>query len=185
MPKIMENEFSVTKTTVECYKIRGKRGAWADIVVDSNGNAGRIQIASDYGSWEHYWGSCGVGFKKFLIGLDIHYAAGKFGEGRWFDHEATMEQLRVDILSHTDSKEERLELTEELDTLKDCDEVNTFCHLAFECENLHKIWDGSPDIKTNISPSFRQFWEKLWPVFIAELKKEAEILQEERIFGMD
>lgn len=96
----MENiqpTYAVTKTHVECYKLRrpGTGDGWADITLDVNGNAGRIQIASDYGSWEHYWGSCGCPFKEFLINLskDIHYAAGKFGEGKWFDQEATMADM--------------------------------------------------------------------------------------------
>lgn len=41
-------------------------------------------------------------------------------------------------------------------------------------DNLHKLWDTGPDIQYDISPMFRQFWEKLWPVFVGELKKETE-----------
>ena len=81
----MDTKFTTTRSTVECYKIRSDRGLWADITIDANGKAGRVQIASDYGSWENYWGACGSEFKEFLCGLDIDYAAGKFGESKWFD----------------------------------------------------------------------------------------------------
>ena len=52
-------ELTVTKSTVEVYKIRSNEFAWADITIDASGNKGRISIASDYGSWQNYWGACG------------------------------------------------------------------------------------------------------------------------------
>jgi len=168
-----QKSFNLTKTTVECYKIRQLGGLlWADIVVDASESAGRIQIASDYGSWEYYWGSFGEGFKKFLTGLDIHYTAGKFGEGRWFDQEATINGLKKSVKEYDGSKSEKGEMLDEIASLEDYTDENTFTHMAHDRKNLHNLWDCGPDIKTGISPSFLNFWEKLWPVFIDELKKE-------------
>jgi len=168
-----QKSFSLTKITVECYKIRQLGGLlWADITVDPSENSGRIQIASDYGSWEYYWGSCGEGFKKFLTGLDIHYAAGKFGEGRWFDQEATINGLKKSVKEYDGTKREKGVMVNEIASLEYCMNQNTFIHMAYDCKTLHKLWDSGPDIETGISPSFLNFWEKLWPVFIDELKKE-------------
>jgi len=177
-----QKPFSLTKTAVECYKIRQQGGLlWADIVVDASESAGRIQIASDYGSWEKYWGSgtvwdcrnCGGnGFKKFLTGLDIHYAAGKFGEGRWFNQEATINGLKKSVKEYDGTKREKGVMVNEIASLEYCMNQNTFIHMAYDCKTLHKLWDSGPDIETGISPSFLNFWEKLWPVFIDELKKE-------------
>ena len=172
--------FILTKTTVECYKIRQQdRFPWANITVDASESAGRIQIASGYGSWEHYWGACGKGFKEFLIGLDIHYTAAKFGEGRWFDQDATIEVLKKSLKEYDGSKSEKGQMMDEVLSLEDYNKEDynredTFVYRAYKCKTLHKLWDSGPDIKTGISPSFLSFWEKIWPVFIAELKKELE-----------
>lgn len=86
----MEGKFSINKNTVEQYKIRHSSGScWADIVLDSGDGCGRIQIASDFGDWQYYWGSCGCSFKKFLTEIDMGYFAGKVGESDWFDIDAT------------------------------------------------------------------------------------------------
>lgn len=167
------SEVTITKKTVECYQIRFSKGdKWADITIDEGDKCGRISIASDFGSWEHFWGSCGKGFKTFLAGLDIHYAAGKFGEGRWFDHEATMKELRQSVADHDDA-EEKEAMLEELEQLEDCTEVNSFCHLAYSADTLYKLWDTGPNIHTDVSPMFRRFWTEIWPLFLAEIQKEA------------
>lgn len=168
------SEVTITKSMVELYKIRfAKGGLWADITIDEYEKSGRISIASDFGSWEHFWGSCGEGFKKFLCGLDIHYAAGKFGEGRWFDHDATMAELKKAVEEHDDA-EEKEAMVEELESLEDCTEVNSFCHLAYSADTLHKLWDTGPNIHTDVSPMFRRFWLEIWPHFTDELRKEAQ-----------
>lgn len=165
----MEN--IVTKKTLECYSIRANK-TWAEIALDCGNKSGRLQIASDYGSWQYYWGAAGVPFKEFLQGLDIHYTAGKFGEGRWFDHEATIAAISQEVMEHDDA-EEKEAMLEELKELDNCDELNAFCHIAYQSSNLCKLWDTGPGIHYDISPSFRHFWEKIWSVFIDELKKEA------------
>jgi hypothetical protein len=164
-------ETTVTKKTLECYSIRANK-TWAEISLDCGNKSGRLQIASDYGSWQYYWGAAGVPFKEFLLGLNIQYTAGKFGESRWFDHEATMKELRELVAAH-DNEEEKEAMTEELEELEDCTDSNSFQHIAYNADTLHKLWDTGPNIHTDISPSFRHFWDKLWSVFIDELKKEA------------
>ena len=88
---------TIEKTTVECYRLRHSSGMWADITIDANKETGRIQIASDYGSWQNYWGSCGKPFKLFLQSLDKYYVAGKFGASKWFDAVKTVAEYRAVI----------------------------------------------------------------------------------------
>ncbi|WP_405329522.1 hypothetical protein [Leeuwenhoekiella sp. LLG6367-2.1] len=165
---------TISKKTIELYKIRGEHGIYADISIDDSGNnAGRIQIASDYGSWENYWGACATSFKQFLIGLDIHYTAGKFGADRWFDLDATIESLKDQIKDYTRDKLELRELNSELSSLKNCSCKEEFIAVMQGCESLMDMTNHCPDLCTDISPAFKSFWLNLWPAFINELKSEA------------
>lgn len=170
---IMSN-IVVTKSHVECYKLRSDKGAWADITIDMKDKTGRIQIASDYGSWQYYWGACGETFKKFLIGLDLHYIAGKFGESRWFDLEKTIASLR----SRINDMDKHEVLLEELSKLEDCSSREEFNHIIWsDCENILEMEDNNPDVCESVSPMFMQFWNKLWPSFLEALKSELQDAQ--------
>lgn len=47
----------IEKTQIELYKVRLDGGqGWADISIDAKEKSGRIQIASDWGAWQYYWG---------------------------------------------------------------------------------------------------------------------------------
>lgn len=169
------SNFTITKTQVECYKINSPRSGWADIVVDDNGKAGRIQIDSDYGSWQRYWGACGCPFKEFLIDLNLDYVAGKFGAAKWFDHEATMKLLKKDLAELLDSTTlayDEFDLDLELEELEGCDDPSIFIHLLWNSEILSKVMESGFSLQYDIEPGFKQFWTKLWPVFIDELKNE-------------
>lgn len=150
------------------------------ILPDASGETGRIQIASDFGSWQYYWGSCGMPFKEFLICLNIGYAANKFGEDKWFNLSNTIECLKQQIdeftLYDTDADEHKKELLAELTLLTE--ETSTrgeFERLMWKSPKLLDMCDNIPPICTAISPAFRKFWETLWKAFVGELKNEADI----------
>lgn len=189
----------IKKSTIECYKLRSKTSSvWADITLDSLDRAGRLQIASDYGNWQYYWGSCGESFKKFLTGLDIGYVANKFGENRYFDLNATLKNLKDCIISEnfpeinaddydlTDEEEkasfedEKLsrqskidEFNNDFERLSNAYDENDFVHIWYQCDNIIELVER-PDIVHCISPLFLRFWNEIWPFFINELKKENE-----------
>lgn len=147
---------------------------WADINIDSQGTKGRIQIASDYGSYQNYWGACGCDFKKFLIGLNIEYAADKFEADRWFDHDATIRDFKYSVLEerrfeNITSKKAR-EIYDEIETLKDYTDKESFGSQMWNCSELMRLYDHCPDIKTGISPLFRKFWDGPWQIFISNIK---------------
>ena len=168
------SEFKIEKSTVECYKIRHESGYWADITIDSAGETGRIQIASDYGDYQRYWGSAGTNFKEFLTGLGIEYAAKKFGADRWFDLDKTITCLKTRIAENIEDKEELKEFENELIELNNSSCLEEFCSIARDCEKLWEFEDGRPDLRYSITPQFKSFWKNVWPIFINQLKTEID-----------
>lgn len=177
--------YKITKSTVECYKIRQDKGFyWADIVVDHNGNKGRISIASDFGSYQYYWGACGSSFKEFLCGIGIDYAAAKFGAGRWFDLEKTIKMYKEGILEYRRMDRMDKDYARKLfNSIKkvheNCDGSGeeTFYAEMQRHDELMKYYDWMPTVGYDITPQFKNFWKELWPVFVGELKNEIKSIE--------
>lgn len=171
----MSKELTIVKSQIEIYKIRKENSSlWADISLDYNGNAGRINISSDYGDWQYYWGACGEPFKDFLISLNIHYAANKFGADKYFDHEKTMARLKSRIEEYTDDEGEKEVLLQEIGELEDCSEKESFVHIMHSCSKILEMEDNCPDLTFSIHPLFNRFWDEMYKPFTDHLKKEAE-----------
>jgi hypothetical protein len=172
-----KGQFTITKSHVESYKVRHSTGMyWADITIDSNDCKGRIQIASDFGDYQYYWGACGSPFKEFLLRIGIHYAAAKFGTDRWFDSDKTISDykhaIRESRQCQSISREEARELYDELKNLADCIHEHEFVHIMWEQRKLMNFFDNCPDLSRDISPQFKTFWKHVWPVFLNELRNE-------------
>lgn len=176
-----QQKYKITKTNVECYKLRLPGGDyWADITLDSGENAGRLSISSDYGHWANYWGACGKGFKEFLISLNIDYVASKIGESRYFDAPGTIKVYKEHILesrrsASIDAGDARNCFKEIKELESGSNDRNQFFHSMQDCDNLMKYFDYCPDSVECISPLFTRFWYGPWQAFIAELKKEISI----------
>lgn len=171
----MKENYSITKSAVELYRIRMKDSTWADITLDCGEEAGRISIASDYGDWGYYWGACGCSFKKFLVHLDIQYTAGKFSCNKFFDHDATLASYRKSVEESDLSKGGKAALYKEIDSLSDYGNENEFvAELRYEKVTLMRFFDYPPLIR-GIDPHFKRFWNEIWPVFLRELAKEEPI----------
>lgn len=172
----MDPKFSITKSKVECYKIRHTSGMyWADITIDSNGTTGRIQVASDYGDWQNYWGACGCLFKQFLTEIDMHYTAGKFGESKWFDEQKTIQVYKQTIIEwrrNDDIDAERArEMWTEISNLNSSDETAFAYQVMGDCPSFYQ-YSETPEMYHSVSPQFRSFWKNVWPVFINLIKQE-------------
>ncbi|UYZ60166.1 hypothetical protein [Hymenobacter latericus] len=174
-------EFSVSKSTVECYKIRHKSGFyWADITIDANPHGGRIQIASDYGTWQNYWGATGGDFKEFLAKLNHDYAASKFGVERWLDVKATVTMYKRRLFEWRRAKE--ITADKARDIYNELEEVRHENHKTFESAvlNTDNLYDfltdiyDVPDVCYEPDPHFKKFWEETWPILLAEFKRELE-----------
>lgn len=178
-----QGQMTINKTSVELYKIRHTSGMyWADITVDAGEKSGRIQIASDFGDWQNYWSGCGMPFKEFLAGLDIHYAADKFDADRFFDQQETIASFKRSI-SETRSlegltAEEAEKLYDYCTELEHCSHEQEFIAEMWHMDELMRFFDNGPSICRTISPGFKRFWDMVWPVFIEQLKQEADYCAE-------
>lgn len=171
-----QGTYSIEKSTVECYKIRHSSGMyWADITIDCQGKTGRIQIASDYGDYQRYWGACGTDFKDFLSRLNIEYAADKFGADRWFDLDKTIACLKARIADNIEDEEERKEFADELIQLNNSSCLEEFCAIVRDCEKIWEFEDGTPEICYSITPQFKNFWKHVWPILLEQFKKEVPV----------
>jgi len=176
-------EYTIEKSTVENYKIRHPSGMyWADITIDDNGTAGRIQIASDYGNWQNYWSHCGMLFKEFLIGLGIDYSANKFGCNKYFDLEVNIKNVKNHVIEMRKenfiTKDQARKLFDEIKEL-DVDgipDANSFYVTINNTQHLREMYySGDFDIVTSTDPGYEQFWKNVWPVFITELQNEKQL----------
>lgn len=173
----METKYAITKTHVECYKLRAQSGMyWADITIDSHATGGRIQIASDFGSWQNYWAGCGTSFKEFLTRLDMHYFAGKVGESNWFDFDKTILRYKEFVLSERRSDlmeaDKARKMFAEIKLLQENGATDFIQIMRNDCPVLMEQFDHCPDTSTDVSPQFRKFWEMVWSAFMAEIKSE-------------
>lgn len=182
-----KSEFTIAKTTVECYKIRHPETGmfWADITLDVLGKQGRISISSDYGNYANFWGSCGCGFKNFLTGLDQWYAANKFRADQWFDLESTIKGYKKTVLfslreEHIKAEKAR-DIFNEIKELEGCSGESEFVSQMWNSNELMRFFDGCPEMSRTTTPQFRKFWETIWPVFIDQLKVEISEEQAERL----
>jgi hypothetical protein len=168
--------FSIKKEIVECYKIRHSTGKyWADITIDAKEQTGRIQIASDFGSYQNYWGACGCNFKDFLAKLDIEYAAGKFGANKHFDSEKTLKNFKASVLEYRRngdmSKENARDIFNEIKELEEYIYENEFYINLNNSHALMRFFDWCPHLSYSIHPQFINFWKYIWPVLLQEFEK--------------
>ncbi len=168
----------ISKQQVTQYQIRfPDRSSWADITIEPNGTQGRIAIISDYGSWNYYWGACGVPFVQFLLDLkkDPHYFANKVGEANYTDVEKTIVAMKQQILSARRDESITAEVAREMyleltDAIHD-DAFQLIDRVYNDYELSKFFFDGVPTV-TDISPSFRQFFERIYTPFCDHLQQE-------------
>lgn len=171
--------YTCKKSTIESYKLRHPDGiGWADISIDANGKSGRIQIASDYGDWQYYWGSCRSEFKDFLAKLDMGYVAGKFGADKFFDVDQT-----IDTYLETISQQKKtgdITTGEEKQLYDECKDLRNYTHKdeffieLMDSPALMKFFCHAPELCYKITPGFKMFWEKVWPALLEQLAMEKQ-----------
>lgn len=170
-------EPTITKSSCEVYKIRNLPGsAWANITIDAADEYGRLQIASDYGDWQHFWSHCGGPFKKFLPKLEIGYVAMKFRADERFDIDRAVQHYNRDIRNARRGGEIDKETARSMWKTVESAEMNgdfqAFFAEVLRDHDLCAFYDGMPPHYTMIDPLFRRFWDEAWPIFLAEIAKE-------------
>lgn len=179
-------------------------GEWANITLKCWDNppkadstrgmyyCGEITIHSSYGSWAYTWTACANPFKQFLCGIDFGYAFGKFMGTALdvFDGAATLKQIRRDILQERrQGSLDREEAREVWDLVKDEDDRiehggpsdygYAMWDIGGRLDRGHPMRDYFNDPSgwprcTHDDYSAAGFWRTLWPLFIAELRRETE-----------
>jgi hypothetical protein len=176
---------TVTKSSVELYQIRfgDSSVGWADITIDAQGTMGRIQIASDYGNWQNFWGACGTDFKSFLGQINKDYAATKFGVEEWIDVAGTLRMYRELVIQYRRDgsleEEEAREIYDEIALLEYASRT-TLEREVDQTEHLSRFvygMAGYPGYQYEPDAQFTHFWEKVWPVLLAEFAREKALIE--------
>lgn len=188
---------TVTKTTREAYEI-WKDHEYATITLKcwdrpvgekETYYCGEIMINSSFGSWANTWTACASPFKKFLIRLDFGYFFSKLAGTSLekFDGEASVKEMfkilierrKSFSMSRLEAREAWQELefdkgTAESDERSFGDAMMAVAQALGEHHPMHDDFadpSGWPKV-TKPDCQAVGFWEKIWPEFVAELKKE-------------
>jgi hypothetical protein len=180
---------TVTRSTCERYDVRVRHRGWAVIMLSEAG--GVLSIQSDYGTWGHCWPCHGrPSFKHFLVECDRDrgYLVRKFGGSRKdFDFAASVKNLRRAVgqayrdrrtIYYASGRRELFDLAKcrellaEVDAIEDTDSADDFARQAWSMPGGSVVEDYSDIIVKRDSAALVHFLERLWPAFIAELRRE-------------
>lgn len=181
-----------------CYQ------GWQGTGVDGQPReCGEILIHSSFGSWANSWSHLGQPFEEWLKEAEKEYCAGKFlgSKAYTFDGEKTVKELRASLLecrregSLTKNDAKSLwDWVEESQLELECS-ADSFCNAMSRCFDEADWQDVMPGkyattgpgrgarhflqepwerIVTSLDRSFNNFWEALWPVFVANLQSIAK-----------
>jgi hypothetical protein len=182
-------ESSVTTSPAVCYTVRNG-WAWANLYV-RHGSAKvgdqprywvELSINSDYGSFGFYWSHIGGDWRKFLAGIDMHYAMNKMMGSRFMvpltGYEAAAEARKIvlDGRRHREfDKREASVLWEAIDLAdKDADATVFLRSWDDGSEGLfygHELYSGGWN---KVNPQAEGFWQEVWPHFVLTLRAEVE-----------
>lgn len=174
--------YTLKKTESTTYQLRHKDGNgmyWADITLSEYDKAGRIQVASDFGDWQYYWGACGKPFKEFLLEIGKDYVAGKWGADRHFNLAKTIQVLKEWIEEDTKcgyiSSGKSAALLNEIALIEEEGPITEMqLHLFADdnCPALLECDAGLIEVTYDYTPQFNRFWSMVWTDFTSILKTE-------------
>lgn len=173
------------KSTCEKYTFSFNKGwDWAIFTIDEHG---LFQCHSSYGDYNHYWGSHGGNFKKFLCTINSGYLLDKVAKEDTFDFEDYIKDTKKEILEmrreESLTSEQARELWDYFNSDMDNFEYTSSLDLvAYEVvgnKTLNKIYRGSvydsrfmP--RKTYSNQALLFAREVYPLFVEELRKELE-----------
>lgn len=157
---------------------------WAVIIVSRDGV---VNIQSDFGDYCYIWSSIGeTSIEEFLINCDKSYLLRKFGgmKEREFDLISSKKEIQRYIIE----KRRMLDITEnearfywnrclKIKAQNTEEYMKSISKLETKFNNKSILDLYNDDISsvphiTKYSYSITTFFEKIWPIFINELKKE-------------
>lgn len=188
---------SVRKLPCEAYHLRtaerfGEHGTvylreWQQEHNGSIHYGGEIVANTSFGVYGHYWTHCGVPFKRFLTGLEFHYfmekACEKFKE---FDFDASLASIRRAVIEHRkDTSIDKPTAAAIWSQIKDIESSGNngghqFVADLYAIDELRRVTQ-EPYEYAREHPTAQAvgFWRELWPLLVAELKREIEPVKTE------
>ena len=149
------------------------RCEWARLLWEES--TGRVFLVTAWGSWSYCWTHIGEKtLQKFLGGLDIGYAGGKFLGSSLYEHspESTLQAIRETILrdrregglTKAEAAEEwehaeRLEQGHYMDFREWCENSSMDCAYEFSRKEMVGTWES--------------FWNRIWVPKIQPILNEA------------
>lgn len=184
---------TITKSPMDSYSIRSG-GEWARICIDSytaygderKRHGGEILVYSSFGSYNNHWTHCGVPFPQFLTGLEFDYFMGKTrgSASEEFDPDGSAKCVKerlIELRRRGDLDKEGARTlwsgVEHLDVASNAHEFMDIMNgLDSDVKNsrYYLIDDAYEYITTRPVPETVSFWREIWPLFIAELKREVK-----------
>ena len=168
----------IEKSQVERWTISDK-SLWADFTLSSDGF---LNIQSDYGCYSYRWNSFGSDIKKFLIACDKCYLYSKLSSdlGREFNLAKSIKLIRKDIIEqrrvyqnyNAESCREFWDATKLIEKIGVIFSAEGW-YREIESSCLYRMYEedvSSIPCETSDNYQLTQFLDKIWPVFIEELK---------------
>lgn len=180
-------KFNTMKASVsEKYDFRFSPNGYAILYIDEL--AGLISMQTDWGNFSFGWSRAGrgpVSLKRFLVCCDSSYLINKFCKRTYFDIEQSKAELRKIMETECLSDQEKRDCHDELEDFHADNIDQMYFSIADSCPTLFKLvmkedLYGLP-ASMDYVPCERSFFEEIWPMIRAELKKvvEAEEAQKE------
>lgn len=175
MPATATAKSEVTKLEqgASVYHIR-QGWEWGVIVLRCVEQKALVIAHSTFGTYGHFWSSCGTDPVQFLKGLDREYTMQKLTDGHvWeLDTDALPREAAEAIIearcAGALTKEEARELYDAVGVAAQDWEGEELQRYLVEHRLGSKVWDVPPSPR-RMRSDVAQFWETIWLPFVAAL----------------
>lgn len=158
------------------YQVRVAKGhEWARIWITADGC---ISILSDYGDFGYWFGDPGGEFRRFLTRCDDYYIQNKFSGGKKeLDEQATEKAARRLVLeARRDRLIDRYQARDEWEAVSQVEWCSEYSRCKWYFEETQLVEIGATEVLQYRTPTrVRLFVERLWPIFIEQLKAELAV----------
>ncbi len=154
------------------YNIRNEVGSWLGMFLVTHDGA--VTTISDYGNYSYWWGSTGMSdIREFLIKISVDYMLGKMAPQSEFDGEAAKKFIKEHILDLRRAGDlTKEEAREEWDLIENADFYDAHGFGYHDWCNSSSIEGRYEFYQSDTPKQAKLFAERVWPYFIAALKKE-------------
>lgn len=162
---------SKPKPKTSLYTIKPGQSGWARIWITDDGSFTTI---SDYGNYGYWWSHPGCEFRKFLCDCDKHYLTTKLNGGRSeYDEEGTLKNVKEHIARLREEGDwTEAQAKQELHLLRQYSDISDLYSMhMWTTETKLEISTGEL-IRHRMPIHVEMFVERVWPLFVEQLKQE-------------